>query len=259
MGGSRYANRLRQNIREVTQQAAVERRRQPVLIFGEPGLNKDNLAALIHFGSVNKTQPMIQVNCEKLRSQDLFGRGESQPGLLEWLGKGTLLLNNVQDLDDDLKPPILELIQTGHYRPVQRSGEAPLAVRTSPAWIMMVAERALPELSSGLCKAVVKQIKAPPLRVRKADIEAQINYFSQLLCRQRGLCKRRLDPAALRRLQSYDFPGNLTELESMVERPLASRTIERYSPKKSFGQKRAKSVAFGLTCCKAIPNFDSLC
>ncbi len=103
VGSSRYAKRLRQNIREVTRREPTETdgpmRRQPVLIFGEPGLNKDNIAALIHFGSSNKGELMIQLNCESLRVQDLFGRGKSQLGLLEWLGKGTLLLNNIQDLD----------------------------------------------------------------------------------------------------------------------------------------------------------------
>ncbi|MEL6259934.1 MAG: cyclic nucleotide-binding domain-containing protein [Cyanobacteria bacterium J06626_6] len=232
VGSSRYAKRLRQNIRDVTHAepiadsiadaAAVpsSKRRPSVLIFGEPGLNKDNLAALIHYGSSNKSEPMIQVNCETLRSQDLFGRGESQPGLLAWLGEGTLLLNNVQDLDDSLKAPILQLLETGLYRPVTREGGAPLTsgegLRESAAWILMVAEKALPEF----VKRTDKQIKVPPLRVRKADIEAQITYFAQLLCRQRGIGKRKLDPAALRRLQSYDFPGNLRELENMVGRAI---------------------------------------
>ena len=221
VGSSRYADRLRQSIRAVTRSEppkdAAAARRQPVLIFGEPGLHKDNLAALIHFGSANKRELMIQINCENLRAQDLFGRGKSQPGLLEWLGKGTLLLNNLQDLSDALKPAIFQLIKTGEYQPVSREDDAPLPSQTSPAWILTIAEKALPELS----KCNTTQIKVPPLRVRKADIEAQVNYFSQLLCRQRGLCKRQLDPAALRRLQSYDFPGNLTELENMIERAVS--------------------------------------
>ena len=229
VGNSRYAKRLRQNIREVTRsQPQTQKqtngqietalaRRQSVLIFGEPGLRKDNIAALIHFGSTNKRELMIQVNCENLRAQDLFGRGKGHPGLLEWLGHGTLLLNNLQDLDDALKPNIFELIKTGQYQPVSREGDGPLPPQQSPAWILSIAEKALPELSK--CNAT--QIKVPPLRVRKADIEAQVNYFAQLLCRQRGLCKRQLDAAALRRLQSYDFPGNLTELENMVERAIS--------------------------------------
>ena len=228
VGSSRYAKRLRQNIREATQAEAVKGRRQPVLIFGEPGLNKDNLAALIHFGSTNKSQPMIQVNCENLRAQDLFGKGESQPGLLEWLGEGTLLFNNIQDLSDDLKPAVFQLIRSGLYRPVSREGDGLSPLRKSPAWILMVSEKTVADLPTDCSTGKVKQIKSPPLRVRKADIEAQVNYFAQLLCRTRGLRKRKLDPAALRRLQSYDFPGNLTELENMVERAVSQsgdRTI----------------------------------
>lgn len=223
VGRSRYAKRLRQNIRDATSLEAVststnstgtDERRPSVLIFGEPGLNKDNIAALIHFGSANKKRPMIQVNCENLRSQDLFGRGDSQPGLLEWLGSGTLLLNNIQDIDEKLKAPILSLLEDGSYQPVSREGDAPIPSRHSPAWILVVAEKALPEVA----KRCAMQVKVPPLRLRKADIEALVTYFAQLLCRQRKRSKVKLDSAALRRLQSYDFPGNLTELESMVER-----------------------------------------
>lgn len=214
VGSSRYVVKLRQNIREATQMGAEDK--GSILIFGEPGLNKDNLAALIHFGSANKKAPMIQVNCETLRSQDLFGR-ENQPGLLSWLEGGTLMLNNVQDLDDALKAPVLQLVETGQYRPATRKGEAPLPLQKSSAWILMISEKALPDFA----KVSKKQIKVPPLRVRRADIEAQVNYFAQLLCKKRGLCKRKLAPEALRRLQSYDFPGNLTELESMVERAVS--------------------------------------
>ena len=122
VGSSRYAIRLRKGIREATNAEPKDGRRAPILISGEPGLGKDNLAALIHFGSSNKAKPMIQINCERLRAQDLFGKGEGQPGLLEWLADGTLLLNNVQDLDETLKPPIVRLIETGQYQPVSREG-----------------------------------------------------------------------------------------------------------------------------------------
>ncbi|MEO0645834.1 MAG: cyclic nucleotide-binding domain-containing protein [Cyanobacteria bacterium J06650_10] len=272
VGGSRYAMRLRQNIREVTQAepqpdsdtesqsdlltpgsipGSIKERRQPVLIFGEPGLNKDNLAALIHFGSLHKSQPMIRVNCEKLRSQDLFGRGESQPGLLEWLGEGTLLLNNVQDLADELRPAVLQLVQAGNYRPVSREGEELLPLQKSSAWILMVAEKTMSELSR--CEA--KQIKVPPLRVRKADIEAQINYFAQLLCRKKGLCKRRLDPAALRRLQSYDFPGNLTELENMVERAVSQSGDRAVLTEEVFWAEESSKQRFRFNLLKYSANF----
>ena len=134
VGASRYAVRLRKDIRDATNSEIEENgRRPPILIFGEPGLNKDNLAALIHFGSANKREPLIKLNCETLRAVDLFGRGESKPGLLDWLQGGTLLLNNIQDLSADLKKPIVHLLETGEYTPVARAGDAPGSPQNSSA------------------------------------------------------------------------------------------------------------------------------
>ncbi len=73
----------------------------PVMIFGEPGLEKDRLAAMIHYGSVDFRTPMVKVDCGRYSSAvgsdlelELFGRG-AKKGLLEWLEYGTLLINNV--------------------------------------------------------------------------------------------------------------------------------------------------------------------
>ncbi|MEM9808635.1 MAG: sigma 54-interacting transcriptional regulator, partial [Cyanobacteria bacterium P01_D01_bin.56] len=217
VGSSRYAQRLRQSVRKAAKVMPNDQgQRDPVLIFGEPGLEKDNLAALIHFGSSYKKQPMIKVNCKTLRLVDLFGRGESRPGLLEWLNQGTLLLNNIQDLAPELRPTILRLIKTGQYQPVSQAGNAPPSVKDSAAWIMMISEKSLAPFAN----LAPQQIKTPPLRVRKADIEAQVNYYIQIYCRKRGLQKPSLTPEALRRLQSYDFLGNLRELDSLVQRAI---------------------------------------
>ncbi|MGB3300549.1 MAG: cyclic nucleotide-binding domain-containing protein [Phormidesmis sp.] len=248
VGSSRYAIRLRNNIREATHLEPENDRRAPILIFGEPGLNKDNLAALIHFGSSNKAAPMIQVNCEKLRAQDLFGKGDSQPGLLEWLGEGTLLLNNIQDLDESLKAPVIRLVSTGKYQPTTREEES-LPTRKSPAWILMISEKTLPEFT----KCAVKQIKVPPLRVRRADIEAQVNYFAQLQCRQQGISKRKIAPEALRRLQSYDFPGNLTELESMVGRAVSQSGNSRTLTEEVFWAEEKQSRRFRFNLLQGYP------
>ena len=187
-----------------------------MLIFGEPGLEKDNLAALIHFGSAYKKESMIKVNCKTLRTVDLFGRDVSRPGLLDWLGQGTLLLNNIQDLEPDLYPAILRLVETGEYQPTAHPSQAPPPIKHSSAWIMMISEQSLPPFAN----LARQTIKVPPLRVRKADIEPQINYYIQLYCRQHRRGKPTLTPEALRRLQSYDFPSNLRELDSLVQRAI---------------------------------------
>lgn len=212
VGASRYAVRLRQQIREANFD------RKSVLVFGEPGLEKDNIASLIHFGSPQRRKPIIKVNCGILQTSgaDLFGRSGGKQGLLEWLGEGTLILNNIQELPKELVPSICELLQTGTYTPVSRSGQPPAEPRVSRARILMVSEKN----QSAITRCVGHTIKVPPLRVRKADIKAQVEYYISLYCRARGISKPKVTPEALRRLQAYDFPGNLKELQSLVERAI---------------------------------------
>ena len=215
VGSSRYAVRLRQEIKK----AASDR--ESVLIFGEPGLGKDNTAALIHFGSRYRQEPMIKINCETLQASgaDLFGRAGGKPGLIEWLGTGTLLLNNLQDLPPALNEKLIRLLETREYVPVSREGDPPAAARRCEAKIMMTTEKTLPQIERQ--QLVGHVIKVPPLRVRKADIAAQVEYYLSLCCRAKAVTQPRLTPEALRHLQSYDFPGNLSELEGLVERAVA--------------------------------------
>lgn len=212
VGTSRYAVRLREQIRE----AAADRK--SVEIFGEPGLEKDNIAALIHFSSPQRRKPIIKINCGILQTSgaDLFGRVGGKPGLLEWLGEGTLILNNIQELPPELIPALAQLLKTNTYTPVSRPGEPTAETRTSKARILLVSEKA----ESRIERCVGHVIKVPPLRVRKADIQAQVEYYTSLYVRSRGLAKPRITPEALRRLQSYDFPGNLKELKNLVERAI---------------------------------------
>lgn len=93
------------------------------MIFGEPGLEKDNLAALIHYGSCDRREPIIKVNCGKLQASgaELFGREGGKYGLIEALGKGTLIFNNIQELPPELHQPLCQLLAEQIYFPVQRS------------------------------------------------------------------------------------------------------------------------------------------
>jgi transcriptional regulator with AAA-type ATPase domain len=108
IGSSRYAQRLRQDIRQATNTT----KHPPILITGEPGLEKDNIAALIHFGSDRKRQPLIKIEAKNLKLPDLFGRASGKPGLLDWLGQGTLLINNWQDLSAPLQLALQQLINS---------------------------------------------------------------------------------------------------------------------------------------------------
>ncbi len=245
VGKSRYALRLRQQIKE----AALSR--ASVLVFGEPGLEKDNITALIHFSSPWRREPMIQIDCATLQASgaELFGRVGGKPGLIEWLGKGTLVLNNVEELTTDLAAKLAELLETGFYSPVGRSEESAPEPRPCHARIMLISEKTLPAIE----RWVECRIKVPPLRVRKADIAAQVEYYISLLCRAKGIPKPKLAPEALRRLQGYDFPGNLREVQSLVERAIAQSAGAPALSEEIFWSAASKKKRFRFNLLNAYP------
>ncbi|MDJ0536375.1 MAG: sigma 54-interacting transcriptional regulator [Xenococcaceae cyanobacterium MO_207.B15] len=212
IGRSRSAQNLRSQIKKASET------RDSTLIFGEPGLEKDNLAALIHFGSSYRKEPIIKIDCGKLQASgaELFGRAGGKPGLIEALGTGTLTLNNIQQIPSELLPKIANLIKTNKYTPVTRNSDTLPKAKVNQAQIIIISEKKLPAIDS----LVKITIKVPPLRVRKTDIEEQSNYYINLISRRKCCQKTRLTPEALRKLQAYDFPNNLRELESIIERAL---------------------------------------
>lgn len=241
VGSSRYAVRLRQGIKEAA------RDRQPVLIFGEPGLEKDNIAALIHYGSRDRRQPLIRFNCGTLSANgaELFGKA-TKPGLLDWVAEGTLILNNVHEWPAHLYPQLRRLVAEQTYEPV---AAPPAPPRRFPGRLILIAEK-----KGCDCQDLVHhQIKVPPLRVTKADIEALVNYYIALYCRQRGIPKPRITPEALRRLQSYDFPGNLRELASLVERALVQADGAELLTEEVFWPERSRQRQFRWNLLNAYP------
>jgi transcriptional regulator with AAA-type ATPase domain/NAD-dependent dihydropyrimidine dehydrogenase PreA subunit len=245
VGTSRYAMRLREQIRE----AASDRK--SVEIFGEPGLEKDNIATLIHFSSPNRREPIIKVNCGIVQTSgaDLFGRAGGKPGLLEWLGEGSLILNNIQELPRELLPEVAKLLQTNTYTPISRPGEANAEPRKSHARILIVSEKT----DSQIERCVGHVIKVPPLRVRKTDIKAQVEYYTSLYSRARGLEKQRITPEALRRLQSYDFPGNLKELKNLVERAIVQAGERKELTEEIFWSAEPQKKQFRVNLLNVYP------
>lgn len=245
VGKSRYAVRLRQQIKQADED------RQPVLIFGEPGLEKDNTAALIHFSSPIRREPAIKVDCSTLQASgaELFGRAGGKLGLIEWLGEGTLILNNIQELPLELTPKLAQLLETGKYAPVSRQGELSPELRTCRARIITIAEKHLPSVE----RLMGHLIKVPPLRVRKADIEAQVEYYISLFCRAKGIPKPKVTPEALRRLQAYDFPGNLRELQGLVERALVQSAGAKELTEEVFWSVQSKKKQFRINLLNAYP------
>ncbi|XFA72387.1 sigma 54-interacting transcriptional regulator [Thermosynechococcaceae cyanobacterium Okahandja] len=247
VGSSRYAVRLRQAIKE----AASDR--HPVLIFGEPGLEKDNIAALIHYGSGDRRQPLIQVNCGTLsvNGAELFGKAGGKQGLLDWLGEGTLILNNVHEWPSHLYPQLRRLVQNREYAPASETTAIP---RSFPGRIILIAEK-----KDCTCQDLVRHvIKVPPLRVTKADLEALVNYYIALCCRSQRIPKPRITREALRRLQSYDFPGNLRELASLVERAILQANGASLLTEEVFWPEHSKQRRFRWNLLNAYPRLRAL-
>lgn len=244
IGKSRYAQRLRAQVKE----AALDR--QPVLIFGEPGLEKDNLAALIHFGSGNRRELIAQVDCSKLQlsGADLFGRVGGKLGLLEALGQGTVIFNNIHLIDRSLIPAIAGLLKTQQYYPVNRQGTITEA-KTFTGRIILISEQKIPELDSG----VPSIIKVPPLRVRKQDLDEQIQYYINLTSKKQCVNRPIITPEALRKLQAYDFPNNLRELETTVERALTQLECCGEITEEIVWQSQSKKKKYRLNLLNKYP------
>ncbi|KAI3423796.1 hypothetical protein D9Q98_009634 [Chlorella vulgaris] len=207
IGESRYAKALRKAI----VQASRDKTRRPVLVFGEPGLEKDNLGALIHFGSPDHEAPFVRLDCDRLDSDasDLLGAGKKK-GLLHYLPpEGTLLLNNIQKAPPAAVPLLQDLISKASKASEEGNSS------TYPR-IILVSESALPKLAP-LCTV----IKVAPLRVRPQDVRALQAFFLRNIGRQRGLPNLRLTDEAVRQLQACSFPYNIAELQTMVERAAA--------------------------------------
>lgn len=245
IGNSRYAVKLRQQIRTAAHDDLS------VLISGEPGLEKDNIAALIHFGSARRHQPIITLKSALITANgaELFGRVGGKPGLLEWLGEGTLILNDVQKLPPELVPQIEQLLTTGTYTPVVRAEQTSPPDRSSNVRLILISERIQPTLS----KAIDYQVKVPGLRLRKADLEAQVSYYINIICRQKQIPKPHVTPEAIRRLQAYDFPGNLQELQGMVDRALVQAQGNNLLTEEVFWAQGAKKQLFRWNLLNAYP------
>ncbi len=247
VGTSRYAKRLRQQIKEAS------RDRQPVLVFGEPGLEKDNAAALIHFSSPTRREPMIQVNCHTLQASgaELFGRAGGKPGLLEAVGSGTLLFNNIQELDPVLMPQVKTLLEHSTFSAVQRADQnlSGQTLKQSQARIIFVAEKTVPDLE----RLMVHSIKVPPLRVRKSDLKTQVDYYLSLTAQAKAESKRTVTPEALRRLQAYSFPGNLAELQSLIRRAIAQAPARGALTDELFWPAEVQKQQFRVNLLNAYP------
>jgi DNA-binding NtrC family response regulator len=229
IGTSRAVERVRE---VVARMAAAD---SPVLFEGESGTGKDLAAAAIHRGSLRSKAPFIPVNCgavpPDLLESEFFGhiRGAFSGAVADHLGLfraahgGTLFLDEVAELPPPLQVKLLRALEEKEIRPVGSARTFPVDVRIIAATNRPL-EQAIKEgaLRQDLFYRLnVVRIVMPPLRERREDIPSLVTYFLRQLNVRFGRDVRGLSPEAMAALTRYDFPGNVRELENLLERAYA--------------------------------------
>lgn len=218
------------------QLCALARRLAPseatVLISGESGSGKEVLAHYIHIESNRADKPFLAVNCaaipENMLESMLFGyeKGaytgayQSRPGKFEQANGGTLLLDEISEMDLGLQAKLLRVLQQGEYLPVGST-----RAKTANVRFIAATNKDLESLvSSGLFREDlyyrlnVIALELPPLRQRREDIAPLVEHFLLKVARKLHQQPKQTDEGFMRRLAEYDWPGNVRELENLIER-----------------------------------------
>jgi DNA-binding NtrC family response regulator len=212
----------------------VAQHNYPVLILGESGTGKELVARSIHFSGPRKNKPFAPVDCSSLVptliESELFGyvKGaftgaqHSKQGLFEAAGDGTLFLDEIGELPTDLQAKLLRALQEHEIKPVGSNERVGIHARMIAATNrdLEAAIRTGEFRQDLFFRLNVVQIKLPPLRERKADIPLLVNSFLEKFSDPTRPV-RTISEDAMHRLMTYDWPGNIRELENAIERAVA--------------------------------------
>ncbi len=215
-----------------------------VLILGESGTGKELIARMLHDGSDRKDKAFVALNCgaipEQLMESELFGHlsgsftgaTKDKKGLFEAASGGTIFLDEIGELTLGLQVKLLRVLQERKVTPVGATREVAVDVR-----VVAATHRNLREsVQDGRFRADlffrlnVIEIKLPPLRERRADILPLAHHFLGQFAQRIGREFKGFDPEAETVLQTLPYPGNVRELENLVERAVALETNDRITP-----------------------------
>ncbi|MCW4454712.1 sigma-54 dependent transcriptional regulator [Flavobacterium sp. MXW15] len=215
--------------------AKVARSQAPVYILGESGVGKELVARTIHEQGARASGPFVPVNCgaipAELMESEFFGhkRGSftgahaDKPGLFQAAHGGTLFLDEVAELPLQMQVKLLRAIQEKSIRPVGAAAEVPVDVR-----ILSATHKDLADLVEDgrfrhdlYYRINVIELRVPPLRERGGDLPQLAASILSRLAKSHGRPTPLLSPSALEALAGYGFPGNVRELENILERALA--------------------------------------
>ncbi|MFW5874916.1 MAG: sigma-54-dependent transcriptional regulator [bacterium] len=215
-----------------------------VMITGESGTGKELIARAIHNQSSRSDKPFVVINCgsipESLMESEFFGykkgaftgAAADKKGLFEAADTGTVFLDEVGDLSPAMQVKLLRVVQERSFKPVGGNDDISVDIRI----ISATNKRLEDEVIAGrfredlYYRLNVVEIKVPPLRERKVDLRPLAQHFLEKYSRQAGKKMTKISSYAVDLLQKYDFPGNIRELENLIERSVALSTTNILLP-----------------------------
>jgi len=231
-----------QQLREMI--AKVARSQAPVHISGDSGTGKELVARLIHESGPRHEGPFVPVNCgaipTELMEGELFGHRKGSftgavadsEGLMRSAEGGTLFLDEVADLPLHMQVKLLRVIQEKSVRPVGDTREIPVDVR-----ILSATHRKLEELVKAgkfredlYYRINVIELRVPALRERLDDVPQLVDMLLDRVARQIGVARPEIGDEAMDTLLSYSYPGNVRELENILERAVTLCSNDRIEP-----------------------------
>ena len=222
----------------------VSKTKTNVLITGESGTGKEIIAKAIHQESERSSEPFMVINCggipETLMESELFGHKKGaftgatsdKIGLFETAHKGTVFLDEIGELSLPIQVKLLRAVQEKVFKPVGGNEDISVDIRIISATNKSLEE----EVIAGnfredlFYRLNVIEIKVPPLRERKADLRALAQHFLEKYSTEMEKEITKFSSYALDLLKKYDFPGNIRELENLLERSVALSTTNIILP-----------------------------
>ncbi len=228
IGGSEAMMKVLKEVERVAQSNS------PVIISGESGTGKELIARAIHSNSRRKFSPLVSVHCgaltESLLESELFGHEKgaftgamyNRKGRFEMADGGTIFLDEIATISQKMQIELLRVLETKTFLRVGGNKEI-----TSDFRVICATNKDLKKMVEDgtfredlYYRLNVVNIRIPPLRERIEDIPMLVDYFIKVYCTSMSRNIMTIDQAALKRLEQYDFPGNVRELENMIERAI---------------------------------------
>jgi two-component system response regulator PilR (NtrC family) len=260
LGESKAIQEIRSKITKLGRSQA------PIFIGGESGTGKELVARLIHTMSPRKEKPFVAVNCgaipQELMESEFFGHRKGsftgalsdKAGLFRAAEGGTLFLDEVADLSLALQAKLLRAVQEKSIRPVGEARESPVDVRILSATHKNLAELVREgEFRQDLFYRInVIEVWVPPLRERRSDIPILVDHILSKLAAANEEPRTELASEAADALMNYQFPGNIRELENILERAVALCEDYRITLK-DLNLPEAKPIASDPMACRLSP------